>query len=100
MVSLCEIWNSRENNRVSLKILAIKEILHDEELKKLPIYVFKSEGKSLDGKKVDLTNELNQISASKQSFDVTQITAKDKLFYIYTSGTTGLPKAAVITNLR
>ncbi len=80
----------------------IREILYDEELQRLPIYVYKGDTSTLkvDPNMVDLVQEFHRTPANKRSFDPSKIQAKDKLLYIYTSGTTGLPKAAVITNLR
>lgn len=87
---------------VSSELLeALIEILNDEEIKKLHVFVYDTqtdEVKTLNGKSLNLHKELK--SASSSEVDISHTVAKDKLFYIYTSGTTGLPKAAVITNLR
>ena len=87
---------------VSSELLeALTEILDEEEVNKLNIYVYDTENteiKALNGKALNLHHELKSTSSS--AVDITNLSAKDKLFYIYTSGTTGMPKAAVITNLR
>lgn len=87
---------------VSAELLdALTEILTDEEISKLHIFVFDTQSsgvKTLNGKASNLHEELK--SVSKNEVDISHSLAKDKLFYIYTSGTTGMPKAAVITNLR
>lgn len=88
---------------VSAELLdALSEILYDEEIKKLQVFVYdtqNSEVKLLSGvTTLNLHQELQ--TASAKEVDISECLAKDKLFYIYTSGTTGMPKAAVITNLR
>lgn len=87
---------------VSSELLdALIEILDDEDIKKLHIFVYdtsSSDVKPLNGKALNLHEELK--SSSKSEVDISSCNSKDKLFYIYTSGTTGMPKAAVITNLR
>lgn len=77
------------------------EIMSDETISNLSIFVYDTEGdgmKMINSKLVNLHQELKV--ASIQCIDISANSAKDKLFYIYTSGTTGMPKAAVITNLR
>lgn len=87
---------------VSVELLdALIEILSDEEINKLHIFVYDTQTddvKALNGKSLNLHKELK--AASSFEVDISHSLAKDKLFYIYTSGTTGMPKAAVITNLR
>lgn len=87
---------------VSIELLdALIEILSNEEIQKLQIFVYDEQNKgvkTLNGKSLNLHEELK--SASSSEVDISHTLAKDKLFYIYTSGTTGMPKAAVITNLR
>lgn len=87
---------------VSAELLdALTEILTDEEIGKLHIFVYDTQSsgvKTLNGKAVNLHEELKSVSTKE--VDIAHSLAKDKLFYIYTSGTTGMPKAAVITNLR
>lgn len=80
---------------------ALIEILDNEDIKKLNIFVYdtaSSDVKPLNGKSLNLHEELK--STSKTEVDISGCNSKDKLFYIYTSGTTGMPKAAVISNLR
>lgn len=69
---------------------ALKEIVHDEEINKMEIFIYdnqKSDLEMINEKSVNLHKELQKISP--QSFDVSGVKSKDKLFYIYTSGTTG-----------
>lgn len=80
---------------------SLEEIMGDEEISKLSIYVYDTENddvKKLNSKTLNLHRDLKY--ASKSPMDIKSTLPKDKLFYIYTSGTTGMPKAAVITNLR
>lgn len=75
---------------------AIAELLSDEEIKKLSIFVYDTENekaKTLGTSSVDLVKELE--GASKAYIDTSENRPKDKLFYIYTSGTTGMPKVRI-----
>lgn len=87
---------------VSAEMLeALSEIMSDETISNLSIFVYDTEEDDrgmIESKLVNLHQELKAVS--NQSVDIRSNSAKDKLFYIYTSGTTGMPKAAVITNLR
>jgi solute carrier family 27 fatty acid transporter 1/4 len=87
---------------VSAELLeALTEIIADEEIRKLAIFVYDTQSdevKMVSSSAVNLHRELQEASA--KTIDTSENRPKDKLFYIYTSGTTGLPKAAVITSLR
>jgi solute carrier family 27 (fatty acid transporter), member 1/4 len=76
---------------VSAELLdAVREIIHDEEMAKLDIYVYDNQSENvakISEKNVDLHRELEKTSC--ESFDISTVQPKDKLFYIYTSGTTG-----------
>lgn len=78
---------------------ALKEVIRDEELKKMKIYVYdEHEVEAVNSNQINFYRDLEKISSD--SLDISEIEQKDKLFYIYTSGTTGMPKAAVITHSR
>lgn len=85
---------------VSAELLnALVEILDDDDIKDLHIFVYDDQTadvKKLNGKAVNLHKELQSTSA--EAVDISETNAKDKLFYIYTSGTTGMPKAAVTSS--
>lgn len=80
----------------------LKDILDDEGVKGLPIYVLNDNktNASVSTDFHDLLSDIEPFKDIKQTFKMAENSVKDKLVYIYTSGTTGLPKAAVITNLR
>ncbi|XP_058829450.1 long-chain fatty acid transport protein 4 [Topomyia yanbarensis] len=85
---------------------AIAEVIDQEGVKGLPIFVYGSE-QSSDPIKLeqlpaaeDLRHALNGVQNVDLSAIWDDVSPKDKLVYIYTSGTTGMPKAAVITNSR
>jgi solute carrier family 27 (fatty acid transporter), member 1/4 len=75
---------------------ALAEIINDDEISKLDIFVYDTE--SNDVRKfgaiaaVNLHRDLEE--ASSKAVDISGNFAKDKLFYIYTSGTTGMPKVS------
>jgi solute carrier family 27 fatty acid transporter 1/4 len=77
---------------VSSELLdAIKEIVSDEKISKMKIYVYDNQNDKVElinNNCVDLHRELESIS--EDAFDISEISAKDRLFYIYTSGTTGM----------
>lgn len=78
---------------------ALSEVMNDEEISKLPIFVYddqQDEVKKLNSQTVNLFKDLKSASASV--VNTSNNTPKDRLFYIYTSGTTGMPKAAVLKN--
>lgn len=79
---------------VSAELLdALSEIITDEEISKLDIFVFDTQSndvRKLGASTVNLHLELQK--ASSTAVDISDNQAKDKLFYIYTSGTTGMPK--------
>lgn len=76
---------------VSSELLeALKEIIGDEEISKLEIFVFDNQSddiKLINGKSINLHQELEKTSSAP--LKSLGIKPKDKLFYIYTSGTTG-----------
>jgi solute carrier family 27 (fatty acid transporter), member 1/4 len=74
---------------VSTEMLhALVEIIEEEEIKKLEIFVYdKDSNEHIGDKKLNLQHELENVSSAPIEFE--GITSKDKLFYIYTSGTTG-----------
>lgn len=84
---------------VSAELLdALAEIVSDDEISKLDIFVFdtqSSDVRQLNAKTVNLHRELQE--ASSKAVDSSGNNAKDKLFYIYTSGTTGMPKVSRIS---
>lgn len=79
---------------VSAELLdALAEIMTDEEMRKLAIFVYdtqSSDVKMLNSSTVNLNRELEKVSS--KAVDSSESKPKDKLFYIYTSGTTGMPK--------
>ncbi|KAL1395266.1 hypothetical protein pipiens_011380 [Culex pipiens pipiens] len=86
---------------------AIAEIIDQDGIKGLPIFVYGSDQSSEQTK----FDQLPEAENLRQALDGVQcdedlstiwrdISPRDKLVYIYTSGTTGMPKAAVITNSR
>ncbi|CAO1381785.1 unnamed protein product [Diamesa serratosioi] len=81
---------------------AFMEVMDDEEIKNMSIYVLNdnAEIKPLVPNAIDLLEELKTVSIDKLIFDINDNSPQDKLCFIYTSGTTGMPKAAIITNLR
>lgn len=68
---------------------ALKEIIGNEEISKLDIFVYENESdaKLINDKSIDLHKELEKTSS--EPLKSLGIKPKDKLFYIYTSGTTG-----------
>lgn len=69
---------------------ALKEIISEEEISKLDIFVYDNENddvKMINDSNINLHRELKNVSSDY--LDDKGITSKDKLFYIYTSGTTG-----------
>ncbi|XP_053689695.1 long-chain fatty acid transport protein 4 [Sabethes cyaneus] len=86
---------------------AIAEVLDQEGVKGLPIFVYGTEQSPEPVKcvqlpdAVDLRHALNDVPSDEDLSAIwNDISPRDKLVYIYTSGTTGMPKAAVITNSR
>ncbi|XP_055534434.1 long-chain fatty acid transport protein 4 [Wyeomyia smithii] len=86
---------------------AIAEVLDQEGVKGLPMFVYGTEQSSVPVEcaqlpdAVDLRYALNDVPSGEDLSAIwNDISPRDKLVYIYTSGTTGLPKAAVITNSR
>lgn len=77
---------------VSAELLeALREIVTDEEISKLKIYVYDSQNVDvhmINARVVNLHHALQNVSSDE--ICVEGITPKDKLFYIYTSGTTGV----------
>jgi solute carrier family 27 (fatty acid transporter), member 1/4 len=77
---------------------ALAEIITDEEISKLDIFVYdtqSSDVRKLSASTVHLHRELQD--ASSKAIDISANLAKDKLFYIYTSGTTGMPKVSKVS---
>jgi solute carrier family 27 fatty acid transporter 1/4 len=75
---------------VSSELLeALKEIIDDEEIRNLEIFIYENgnDVKMINEKSLDLYKELENISSAP--LEEIGIKPKDKLFYIYTSGTTG-----------
>lgn len=76
---------------------SIQEILNEDFVKQIEIYIYDEDSKQtkpLTNKTtVDLRSEL-QTASAKTIETKGKIFPKDKLFFIYTSGTTGMPKAA------
>lgn len=85
---------------------AVAEVLEQDGVKGLPIYLYGNEQSSESDKNEHLpdADNLRQALDNVQSVDLSSlwndVSLRDKLVYIYTSGTTGMPKAAVITNSR
>ncbi|XP_021704718.1 long-chain fatty acid transport protein 4 [Aedes aegypti] len=85
---------------------AVAEVLEQDGIKGLPIYLY-GDKQSSDGDKNEYlpdADNLRQALDNVPSVDLSSlwndVSPRDKLVYIYTSGTTGMPKAAVITNSR
>nr|XP_019558125.2 long-chain fatty acid transport protein 4 [Aedes albopictus]XP_029721150.1 long-chain fatty acid transport protein 4 [Aedes albopictus] len=85
---------------------AVAEVLEQDGVKGLPIYLYGNEQSSESDKNEHLpaADNLRQALDNVPSVDLSSlwndVSLRDKLVYIYTSGTTGMPKAAVITNSR
>lgn len=78
---------------------AISEVLDDEYIKTLKVFVYHNdESKVTEG--VNLNESLANQSTEPPVQEMREGKTKDKLLYIFTSGTTGMPKAAVITHMR
>lgn len=85
---------------------AFAEVMDQEGVKGLPIYLYGDEHSSESSKndQFPVVDNLRQALDNVPSVDLSalwdDVSPRDKLVYIYTSGTTGMPKAAVITNSR